>query len=299
MMLINKKNFNLDPYFITGLTDSEGSFSISIRKDHRAKFNRNAGLRYKITMLRNELELLKMVKSFFGCGILLENKDGSVDFIIQDISSIRNKVITHFIKYPLRGTKYLDFLSFKEAFEIIDNKEHLSEQGLNKLFLISKSMNSYRQFSLNMPYQPIHTISNNEDFIPLNGHYVNGFIAGDGCLSLSLLDKSFCKMSLQISQHTNNKILMESIANYFESPSSVYRHDKDSIQISIRAKKLWEEVIFKHFYNYPLYGSKVLRLNKLLTVRELLQDKNYLEKVGKSRRWKLDYKLRIMEIWKN
>lgn len=56
---------NLNTYFITGLTESEGSFSVFVHKDSRAKFKINVGLRYKITMLSNELTLLKMVESFF------------------------------------------------------------------------------------------------------------------------------------------------------------------------------------------------------------------------------------------
>jgi LAGLIDADG endonuclease len=125
---------NLNPDFITGLTESEGSFSVSIHKDKIAKFKINVGLRYKIRMLSNELTLLKMVESFFSCGILFDNKDGSVDFTIRDISSIRDRVLPHFLNHPLRGTKYLDFLSFKEAFTIINSKEHLLKEGLFKLY---------------------------------------------------------------------------------------------------------------------------------------------------------------------
>lgn len=45
------------------------------------------GLRFKITMLANETDLLRKVHSFFGYGTLSINKDGTVDFIVLDISS--------------------------------------------------------------------------------------------------------------------------------------------------------------------------------------------------------------------
>src|SRR5277367_797348 len=158
-MFENNDNFNiqntrLDPNFITGLTESEGSFSIFVSKDNRAKFNRNVGLRFKITMLENELVLLNMVESFFDGGILLHDKSGALNFVIRDFSSIKIKVIPHFIKYPLRGTKYLDLLSFKEAFDLVESKEHLTKEGLNKLYNLSKSMNSYREFPLESYYSP-------------------------------------------------------------------------------------------------------------------------------------------------
>jgi len=245
--VINNNNFlnnqakitlRLNPDFVTGLTESEGSFSIIRHKDDRAKFKVNVSLRFKITMLNNEIELLKMVKSFFGCGFILHNKDGSMDFTIRDINSIDNILIPHFLKYPLRGTKHLDFISFKKAFDIFSSKEHLTEKGMNELNIISKEMNTFREFPNSTYYSPLHAIENNMEYITLNGHYINGFIAGDGCLALSLRDRSFGKMSLQISQHINNKLLLICIANYFQSPLKVYPHGPKSLQITLNGIKL-------------------------------------------------------------
>ena len=75
-------------------------------------------------------------------------------------------------------------------------------------------MNTGRKFSVNM-YSPNHTQENHIGYIPINGHYINGFIAGDGCLILHL-GKSFGTMHLCISQHKNNRLLMESIVRYFK-----------------------------------------------------------------------------------
>lgn len=46
------------------------------------------GLRFKFTMLANETELLIKVHSFFGFGTLSINKDGTVDFLVKDLSNI-------------------------------------------------------------------------------------------------------------------------------------------------------------------------------------------------------------------
>lgn len=222
----------LNPDFVTGLTDAEGCFSVVIRKDSRAKFKKNVGLRFQIKMLKNETELLKMVRLFFGCGVLYFSKDDFVSFAVQDFSSIKNKVIPHFLKYPLRGTKYLDFISFKEAFDIMAKKEHLSEEGIDKFYSLSKGMNTGRKFSADVYYSPNHTKENNIDYIPIDGHYINGFIAGDGSLILSM-GKNFGSMYLSIGQHKNNRLLMESIAKYFKSPSKVYLGHPKYIQINL------------------------------------------------------------------
>jgi len=189
-------------------------------------------------MLDNEVELLKMVKSFFNCGVLRQNNNGTVDFEINDFSSLKTILIPHFLKYPLRGTKYLDFLSFKEASHIFENREHLLEEGVNKLYLLRRGMNSQRDFSKFNYYTPNHTKQSNTNYIPINGHYVNGFIAGDGCLFLSTGNNDFATMHLSISQHINNRSLIESIAKYFESPSKVYLGRPRDLQINLGGVQL-------------------------------------------------------------
>jgi hypothetical protein len=71
------------------------------------------------------------------------NYDITLKIILFDLEytiySLKKKNYTHFSKYPLRGTKYLDFLYFKEALDIIESKEHLTDEGLNKLSILSKS----------------------------------------------------------------------------------------------------------------------------------------------------------------
>lgn len=238
-----------------------------------------------------------MVKSFFNCGNLWSySKDGSIRFRVNDFSSIKSLVIPHFLKYPLRGTKYLDFISFKEAFYIIEIKEHLTEEGLKKIYNLSKSMNNGRKINIDISYNPNHTNINNIDYVPLDGHFVSGFIAGDGCLVLHT-GEAFGSMRLCVTQHKNNILLMEEIANYFKTGSKVYLGRSNDVQISLGGVQLWENVIFKHFDRYPLYGSKKFRLDKLLLIRELKKNNKHLIQVGKYREWRQDYKLRIIEIW--
>ena len=293
-MLITKY-IKLNPYFVTGLTEAEGSFSIGKHKDNRAKHKVSIGLRFKITMLINEIDLLQNLKSFFKCGFIAINKDGSVDFLVRDIQSLDQAIVPHFLKYPLRGTKYLDFLDFKNAMDLIKNQEHLTRLGIDKLTEMSTSMNSFRIHK--ELYSPSHAITSNSNYIPLDGHYINGFIAGDGCLALNTKDANFARMSLQISQHRNNRLLLLSMANYFKSPSKIYYHDTNSIQLTLSGTKLWETIIFNHFSVYPLHGTKNLRLDKFLSIRKLMLNKEHLMKIGKYRQWRPDIKLRIIAIW--
>jgi hypothetical protein len=232
-----KEEFKLDPYFVTGLTESEGSFSIIKNRDIRAKFGMTVRLRFKITMLVNETVLIKKVQAFYGVGsIYIDEKRGAIDYIVSDKAGLR-VIKDHFIKYPLRGSKYLDFLDFLQALELMEQNLHRTDEGFNLLVSLSEGMNSLRKDYSKMP--PVHTIKDNLDYIPLDGNYINGFIAGDGCLFLKT-KSNFGTMGIQISQHVNNSALMKEILDFFKLDSKVYSHGagKKSVQITLGGKKV-------------------------------------------------------------
>jgi hypothetical protein len=133
-------------------------------------------------------------------------------------------------------------------------------------------------------YYPDHTLETSLSYIPLNGHYINGFIAGDGCLYLNLKNKNFCRMVLQITQHIKNRLLLVSIAKYFNSPSRVYPHSSSSLQLTLSGIKIWENNIFNHFIKYSLHGTKKFKLEKLFTIRELISGKKHFIQKSKSRK---------------
>jgi len=50
-------------------------------------------------------------------------------------------VIDHFDKYPLITQKLADYLLFKQAFELVKRKMHLTPEGLQKIVNIKASIN--------------------------------------------------------------------------------------------------------------------------------------------------------------
>jgi hypothetical protein len=63
--------------------------------------------------------------------------------MIFRITSIKNlqAIIGHFDKYPLVTQKLADYNLFKLAYNIMINKEHLTQEGLFKLVAIKGSLN--------------------------------------------------------------------------------------------------------------------------------------------------------------
>ena len=56
-----------------------------------------------------------------------------------------NIIIPFFDRYNIKGAKELDFIDFKKVAEIINSKDHLTEDGFNKILTIKDNMNLKRK----------------------------------------------------------------------------------------------------------------------------------------------------------
>jgi len=70
---------------------------------------------------------------------LARNRD-IVNYSIDSNEDL-NKLIIHLEKYPLLTQKAADFLLFKQAVKLVNNKAHLTVEGLNQIVNIKASMN--------------------------------------------------------------------------------------------------------------------------------------------------------------
>jgi hypothetical protein len=87
---------------------------------------------------------MKSLEEYLGCGYYSLGKDIG-DFIVKRSEDNLNKIIPFFDKYPVQGNKALDFADFKRAVELVANKVHLTELGLEELRLIKSKMNRGRE----------------------------------------------------------------------------------------------------------------------------------------------------------
>ncbi|MCL5407062.1 MAG: LAGLIDADG family homing endonuclease [Patescibacteria group bacterium] len=138
----------MSPHYLVGLTDGEGCFYFNIRHGVKNRTKNIVAEHHFYIKLRGDyLPLLKKVKAAFGCGGIYfqketrENHSECYRFGINSRRDMRNVLIPFFDKYPLQSPKQKDYLIFREAVEMIDRREYLSEKGLKKLEKLKKSMN--------------------------------------------------------------------------------------------------------------------------------------------------------------
>ena len=89
-------------------------------------------------------------------------------------------------EYPLLTQKKADYLLFKQAIGVINNKEHLNSEGILKLVSIRSSLNLGLTNILKDSFpsiipEPRPLVLNNEN---VDKNWLIGFIEGEGCFLL-------------------------------------------------------------------------------------------------------------------
>ena len=104
--IANSQIFN--PWFITGFTDAEGSFVISLVKDLKTKTGWNILVRFKIDLHKKDLFILEGIQKYFGgkgrIASTGKNRE-SFSFVVSSRKEISAFIIPHFDRYPLISQK--------------------------------------------------------------------------------------------------------------------------------------------------------------------------------------------------
>jgi hypothetical protein len=159
------KNFSafacskLNPLFISGLIDAEGSFTLVISKNQKRKSGWRTDAKFQIGLYKRDLDLLYLLQqSLEGIGNI--HKDRIRNRVIYSIDSIKDltKLILHIDNYPLLTQKAADYILFKQAIDLLKNKMHLTETGLNKFIDIKASMNKGLSDKLKLDFKQYNVI---------------------------------------------------------------------------------------------------------------------------------------------
>jgi len=130
----------LDPFFLSGFIDAEGCFSIGISKHKTCKTGYNVAAVFAIHLHYKDLALLKEIQAFLGVGNIYINKN-TVRYSVNSHKEILNVIIPFFDRYPFLSKKGVDFKLFKEIVYMLNNKEHLTLEGLKKILSLRASLN--------------------------------------------------------------------------------------------------------------------------------------------------------------
>jgi hypothetical protein len=78
----------------------------------------------------------------FNCGYVNKYNNRKVcEFVVTKINDIILNIIPFFDKYPIQGSKYKNYMYFKQAAYIINSKTHLNKKGMDKIIELKNLMN--------------------------------------------------------------------------------------------------------------------------------------------------------------
>lgn len=91
----------VNPEWISGFTDAEGSFSLKIIKRSNYKLGWGVEPVFIICLHAKDLPLLEKIQSYFGVGNIHIGNNNVVSYYVSNVQDLTTVIIPHFDKYPL------------------------------------------------------------------------------------------------------------------------------------------------------------------------------------------------------
>lgn len=127
-------------HYLAGFTDGEGSFNVSFRKRKDYKMPWKISLCFNVS--QRDKVILTLFKKHLKCGTLRQREDKVWYYEVNNFNAIIQQVIPFFKQYGfLSAKKKRDFAKFKQIAGLIQQKEHLTKEGIKKILEIRSDMN--------------------------------------------------------------------------------------------------------------------------------------------------------------
>ena len=211
-----------------------------------------------------------------GVGTITLHNNDTANFNVYSIKELQ-VIIDHCVKYPLITQKHSDFLLFKQAFEIIQRGDHLTEKGLLEIVGLKSALNLGLSEKLRAAF--LNFVSITRPAFKFNGipdpFWISGFVSGDSTFCVSI-EKSInqigrVRLIFGTCLHIRDKALLIGIANYFNllevskqsavESNSKYIYDSTKRETSLLQIRNYSDIVNKiipFFNEYPILGVKRL-----------------------------------------
>ena len=259
------KSTIINPGVWSGLIDGEGSFSIVVDRNKTRKLGWRVQLKFQIGLHTKDLNLLYLLQQYLGDigSIHLARNRDIVNYSIDSNEDL-NKLIIHLEKYQLLTQKAADFLLFKQAVKLVNNKAHLTVEGLNQIVNIKASMNLGLSNMLKSEfygYTPVERPVINYN-VMLDPNWISGFVSAEGNFDVRIPSSNSklgyrVQLRFRISQHSRDLKLMEKIVEYFGS-GKIYKYGgKSAVSLTIVDFTDVTNTIVPFFNKNPIIGIKL------------------------------------------
>lgn len=280
-------NNKLDPEFITGFVDGEGSFVVTIIKRPRHKTGWRIEARFQIGLNKNDSALLKLLQDGFkGAGVISE-VGNVVMYRVTAISDLINIIIPHFEKYPLITKKQADFKLFKQIVELMKEKKHLTNEGLRDIVSIKAAINLGLSVNLLDAFSDV--IPKERPIVPIvksiRPNWFAGFSEGESCFYIDINKSSHTKTGFQvqlkfiISQHSRDRDLLNCFINYLGCGKYYSKSRGTGEFVIVKFSDIFTKII-PFFEKYSFKGIKLYNFLDFVKAANLIQNREHLKAEG-------------------
>lgn len=130
----------LNPHWVTGFSEGESSFYVSILSKKK-----EVQTGFAIRLNERDKPLLVKIQSFFnGIGnINHQSSDNTSIFKITKRINLIETIVPHFNTYELFGNKKPNFLIWSQILSLINERAHLTTEGLDKIKKLKDQLNKW------------------------------------------------------------------------------------------------------------------------------------------------------------
>jgi len=282
--------FSLNPWFVTGLIDAEGVFSISFRKDKEYKLGWQIGAEFQIQLHKKDINILLELQKFFsGTGSISISKTRQrATYSVKSIKDIVNTIIPHFLKYNLLTQKAADFSLFTEIVELLNAKGHLTSEGLNKVVNLKASLNLGISEVLKSYFTNIIPVERplvKSTSLP-DPNWIAGFVSGEGCFDINLKNSTSHRTGYQVilrfsvKQHERDKYLMGQISKWLGCGKVYQSSGYNCCSLTVVKYSEITNLIIPFFKKYPVLGVKQYDFSDWCKVANLMKEGYHLTEEG-------------------
>ena len=289
--IIQRRNYSTDrkitlnPLFVTGFSDAESSFVVTILKNPRYKIGWNVQARFQIKLHEKNRALLVLIQNYFqDIGYISKiNNKSTVEFRVSDITSLKNIILPHFDKYPLLTNKYQDFIIFKQIVLLMSENKHTNLEGLKEILEQRASLNWGLPKSLQESFPSIvgvkRIIVYNNMLNNICSEWIAGFSSGESNFYITISgNKVWLRFS--VAQDSKDLLLLNNLVKIFNCGYVAQYKNREVCEFIVTKIDDIIVHIIPFFEKSQIKGTKYNDYLKFKEAAVLLKNKEHLTEKG-------------------
>lgn len=294
----NATNNIIDPRIISGLVQSDGSFSVSITSSP-SKLGFVIRPMFSISLQLSSYELLLALKQYFGVGTLTVTKT-YVEYRVSGFYELWHVIVPHFCKYPLFGAKHISFVTFVTVLTLLFPYYNTVKPTwvLVKVLMLISIMNAGSSRTIESIYNRLNTLqviphslertllSMSDNYLmPLScmsAYFLVGLMEGDGSFYFAIRPNGKLRFGFNITTNIGELDLLYAVKQFLGFGNVIVKNDKWCYYYTESVTHI-NDTLVPLVSAIPMRGSKQARFLAVKEVLKMYKAKEHLTAEGRKK----------------